>query len=313
VKFGSKDLFVLFVYLIMAVPLTNVMDLVEDKNPKHHIPAPTYDWGYWHQDWSQSNHRWYLLMTFSARLYMQVGEWLKMPGWLQSLVIVLPLLIPNEAADFCGSSTSDVVNYLLTLMFRSNGSGSCPIFLRWFSIYVMCYVWCFHFLRPFVNLSTKHLPSGPTWAALAAFASMFLGLAAGMVHYPFTSVDQGTHMQWLPFELAIGVIQPMLLALAFSQLPLEMSWWGNTTLGCYVFHFYFRTRMTELILRFVSVFAFDPTGLLLFFAIMAQCFIVQTCIGPLGHYFLVALQYVPTVTWKFFTKGAKGNRISNEK
>jgi len=129
-----------------------------------------------------------------------------------------------------------------------------------------------------------------------------------MIHYPFTSVDQGTHMQWLPFELAVGIIQPMLLALAFSQLPFEMSWWGNTTLGCYVFHFYFRTRMTELILAFVSAFAFDPTGLLLFFAIMAQCFIVQTCIGPLGHYFLVGMQHVPTVILKLLRKGSKGEK-----
>merc|ERR1711935_366944 len=105
----------------------------------------------------------------------------------------------------------------------------------------MCYVWGFHFIRPFVTLSTKRLPSGPTWAALAACASMFLGTSAAMVHYPFTSVDQGTHMAWLPIELAVGLIQPMLLSLAMSQFPVDMIWWGNTTLGCYVFHFYFRT------------------------------------------------------------------------
>jgi len=313
VKFGSKDFFVLFVYLIMAVPMTNIMDLIEDKNPKHHHPAPTYGWSYGHQDWSQSNHRWYLLMTFAARLYMQVGEWLKMPGWLQSVVIALLIFIPNESADFCGSSTPDGVNYLLTLVFRSNGQGSCPIFLRWFSIYMACYVWCFHGLRPLVNLSTKHLPSGPTWGALAGFASMFLGIAAAMIHYPFTSVDQGTHMQWLPFELAVGVIQPMLLSLAFSQLPIEMTWWGNTTLGCYVFHFYFRTRMTELVLVFVSAFAFDQSGLLLFFAIMAQCFIVQTFVGPLGHYFLVGLQKVPAFTWRILSVGFKTGRPLTEK
>lgn len=134
---------------------------------------------------------------------------------------------------------------------------------------------------------------------------MFLGTSAAMVHYPFTSVDQGTHMAWLPIELAVGLIQPMLLSLAMSQFPVDMTWWGNTTLGCYVFHFYFRTRMTELILLFVPAFAFDPTGLLLFFAIMALCFLVQTCIGPIGHYFLVGLQYVPTFIWKVLSKGFK--------
>merc|ERR1712032_315105 len=77
-----------------------------------------------------------------------------------------------------------------------------------------------------------------------------------------------------------------------GQFPFDLQWWGNTSLGCYVFHFYFRTRMTELIMSLVSVFSFDPTGLLLFAAILAVCIFIQTTVGPLGHYILVGLQYI---------------------
>merc|ERR1712000_623595 len=252
-------------------------------------------------------------MTSSARLYMQIGEWLRVPGWIQSIVIALFLIIPNEAGDYCGASTPDSVKFLLTLIFRANGRGSCPIFLRWFSIYTMSYVWCFHYLRPLVNLSTKHLPSSPTWAAVSLSAGLFLGVAAAMIHYPFTSVDEGTHMEWLPFELAIGLIQPTLFALAMTQFPLNMTWWGNTTLGCYVFHFYFRTRMTELILVLVPALAFDPTGILLFFAIVGVCVIIQTAIGPLGHYFLVGLQHVPSVVLKVLSRGFAKKPMKSQK
>jgi len=287
------------VYLLMAVPITPFMDLFEDTRGKPH------DWTYAGYNWSQSNHRWYLLMTFWARLYMQICEWLKVPGLIQSFIIVLPIIIPNGAADFCDDKwgAPDGLKFFLTLMFRSNGSGACPMFLAWFSIYTMCYVWSYNLIRPAMNLATKRLPSGATWAAVALAASMFIGVAAPLIHYPFTSVDDGTHMQWLPFEVAIGFIQPTLFALAMTQFPVNMAWWGNTSLGCYVFHFYFRVRMTELVLSMVDVFAFDPTGIILFLAILVVCVIVQSTIGPLGHYALVGLQYVPAALHKVFARG----------
>jgi len=248
-------------------------------------------------------------MTFATRLYLQVGEffgdwlaarmqWTDRKAWLwngiiQSVVIVLPLLVPNGGADLCKHSNSDALSAFLTLIFRYDGAGHCPIFLRWFTIYMMCYVWSFHFIRPAVDAARKHLPSGPTWAALALSASMVLGVAAAMIHYPFESVDAGVHMEWLPYEVAVGFIQPMLFALAMTQFPYDLAFWGNTSLGCYVFHFYIRHRMTTLIWSMVPFFAFDKTGILIFAAILIVCIIVQSTLGPIGHYFLVGLQYLP--------------------
>ncbi|CAE8680461.1 unnamed protein product [Polarella glacialis] len=306
VNFGKKDFFVFFVYLLMACPIVNVMDLIEDTRHK------TFEWNYVHWDWGQSNHRWYLLMTFAARLFMQVGEWLRIPGLIQSLVIVLFLVVPNGSLDLCScESIPDWGKFLLTLMFRKNtklkGKGFCPIFVRWFSSYSMFYVWSFHFLRPLVERAKKHLPSGPTWAALSLSASMCLGVAAAMYHYPCTAVEDGTHINWLPFELLIGCSQPIFFALAMTHCPFDMAWWGNTSLGCYVFHFYFRNQMSELVLAMAAASAFDPTGLLFFMMILTLCIFIQSTIGPLGHYFLMGLQWLPESVMKLLGRSSVAN------
>lgn len=248
-------------------------------------------------------------MAFSARLFLQVGEWTvgnsSIGAAIQSVVIAGFVAIPNNYAEFCAaSSTPEALKFVLTLIFRSGSAkGTCPIFYRWFSIYVMCYVWSYHYIRPAVNLATKHLPSGPTWAAVALSASMVLGVAAAAIHYPFLAVDAGTGMVWLPYEVLVGFIQPTLFALAMTQFPFDMAWWGNTSLGCYVFHFYIRHRVTYLIWAIIPVFAFDPTGLLLFIAILSVCILIQSTVGPAGHYCLVGLQYLPGWVWKVLGRG----------
>jgi fucose 4-O-acetylase-like acetyltransferase len=121
---------------------------------------------------------------------------------------------------------------------------------------------------------------------------MCLGVASALHHYPFTAVEDGTGMIWLPYEILIVTVQPALFALAMTQCPLDMAWWGSTTLGCYVFHFYFRKRMFQLVLAMVSACAFDPSGFVLFAMILAVCISVQTTVGPLGNYILMVLKWL---------------------
>merc|ERR1712125_175132 len=82
-----------------------------------------------------------------------------------------------------------------------------------------------------------------------------------------------------------------------AYVPLNMSWWGNTTLGCYCFHFYFRDQFTRIFLSAIPLFAWDVTGLLLPMVIVSICLLYTTIAGPIGHYFLLSptLLYVRVV------------------
>ena len=43
-----------------------------------------------------SDHRWYLLMMPQSRLFLQLGEWMQIPGWLQVFVFATPCMIPKR-------------------------------------------------------------------------------------------------------------------------------------------------------------------------------------------------------------------------
>ena len=40
-----------------------------------------------------SGHRWYLLMMLQSRLFLQLGEWMQIPGWLQVFVFATTCMI----------------------------------------------------------------------------------------------------------------------------------------------------------------------------------------------------------------------------
>lgn len=95
-------------------------------------------------------------------------------------------------------------------------------------------------------------------------------------------------MIWAPLEIGNNILQPSLLALSMVWLPLEMSWWGNTSLGCYVFHHYFKELMYLLNQYIADQLHFDPTGILCIIAIIRFAVIYSTLLGPVGHYTLLA-------------------------
>lgn len=306
VNFGLKDLFVFGVYMAMALPITQMMHFVFWKyawpiNWERDLGEPTNAWNYsfMQQNSATSDHRWYLLMVLEARLFMQICEWLKAPGWLQSLIILIPCCLPSAifeggqyAFDVCEASSSApiAVKYIGAWVFRNWGSG-CPVFWRWVHWYTTFYVWCFHFLRPAVKYASRFLPKGPTWAALALGTSMTLGVVMALFHYPNNVLENGTGMQWVGLELGVDIIQPSLFALGMTFIPLNMAWWGNTTLGCYCFHFYFKDQTAVFLQWMTAHLDWDPSGLIPFILVVAVAVVFTSVLGPFGHYLLLSPQF----------------------
>jgi len=295
VKFGLKDLFVFAIYMAMAVPFGPIMHYIFGSwaTPVAYETELTsnnwWGWEYMRVQSYQSDHRWYLLMVLQARLYMQLCEYGRVAGWFQIILAILPLFGPKEAWDVCAAdSTSPVFwKYMGSWVFRNFGSG-CPVYVRWFQVYLIFYVACFHYLRPFVEWGKGKLPTGAAWSAAAGGASMCIGVMMGLWHYPNYALENGSGLQWIWWEMFIDFTQPTLFALAMASFPYNMAWWGNTTLGCYTFHFYFRDTFTKLFITSQSWFTWDPTGLLFPIFNIGICCLFTTFIGPLCHYLLLS-------------------------
>jgi len=122
---------------------------------------------------------------------------------------------------------------------------------------------------------------------------MTIGVLMAMFHYPNNVLENGTHVEWVWLEVGVDFIQPVLFALGMTWLPINMSWWGNTTLGCYAFHFYFKDQMGAVFMKIAPALSWEPTGLLLFFLGLAFCLVFTTFLGPVGHQFLILPQTLP--------------------
>lgn len=185
----------------------------------------------------------------------------------------------------------------MSWIFRNFGD-YCPVYVRWFHIYAVFYVLAFHYLRPIVAAVSKKLPSGAVWATASLGASMTIGVLMAMYHYPNYSIEDGSGMQWVWLEVLVDVIQPSLFALGMTHFPFNLSWWGNTTLGCYCFHFYFRDQMTTVILSLSHALRAEPTGIVTPVLILLLCLTYTTICGPIGHYILLS----PTLLYSYIMK-----------
>eukprot|EP00437_Effrenium_voratum_P004477 CAMPEP_0181435406 /NCGR_PEP_ID=MMETSP1110-20121109/20316_1 /TAXON_ID=174948 /ORGANISM="Symbiodinium sp., Strain CCMP421" /LENGTH=1047 /DNA_ID=CAMNT_0023558939 /DNA_START=36 /DNA_END=3177 /DNA_ORIENTATION=+ len=258
VNFGLKDLFVFLVYMAMALPFPQILHFIfrdiawpiswGGADP----PANEWGWDYMKVNSYTSDHRWYLGMVFCARAFLELGERLQVPGWLQGILATIPCLLPDSVFegtserpftfDLCSGQAQVYVMWTFSWIYRNFGGG-CAMYMRWVSWYLAYYVWCFHYLRPVVDKLSKRLPKGPTWAAASLGCSMMIGVMMCMFHYPNNVLENGTGMAWAWLELSVDVIQPTLFALGMTYFPFDLAWWGNTTLGAYVFHFYFRDHV----------------------------------------------------------------------
>lgn len=309
IKFGLTDLFIFVVYMMMALPIAQIMHYIfqqiawpiawgdrDGRSNADAAPKNIWSWDYMQVNSDTSDHRWYLIMVLQARFLIFLGEKTRCPGWLQVLLVFWPCCLPSSMFvgseylwDGCSESStlSIPAQFFLSWLFRNFGDG-CAVFYRWVWWYVVFYIAAYHWLRPGIKIVTPYLPSGPVWAAMSVAASMIIGLLMGMYHYPNDTLETGTNMAWAPLEVGVDFIQPVLFALGMTWFPLNMAWWGNTTLGCYVFHFYFKDHMCVAIQKIGDALAFDPTGMLTLVAVVGSCCIYTTFLGPLGHYLLLS-------------------------
>jgi len=234
--------------------------------------------------------RWYLLMLVHAKIFVRLCGCLCVPPWLQVVVSAMASWLGAAyGAEFCiNTDISPAVKFSLAWVMDS-----CYVWIRWRWWYMTFYVLCFHYLRPFVTWGTQRIPKGTAWAVAATGASMTLGVIMALFHYPNSLLEsEAGHSGTLSalLEVSVSTVQPALFVLGTSCWTLNAAWWGNTTLGCYMIHFVFRDRFTELFRYLARALAWDFTGLLLPASIICACLAFTSTIGPLAHFVLISPQ-----------------------
>eukprot|EP00930_Biecheleria_cincta_P014198 TRINITY_DN12314_c1_g4_i1.p1 TRINITY_DN12314_c1_g4~~TRINITY_DN12314_c1_g4_i1.p1 ORF type:complete len:1079 (+),score=135.28 TRINITY_DN12314_c1_g4_i1:127-3363(+) len=277
VHLGKKDLYVCFIYLLMGFPIPQIVECCLGKS----VFASTQ--GIIHAI-RLGAHRWYLYMYLAARFYLAACHRLHLPGWAQGLLMTAGVLaLPNHFFETCrGDSAAS--RFTAAWVFDSGGSSAfgCPVYQTWKFVYVAIYVWCFHYLRPFADYAVSVLPRGPCWSAAAFGLSMVLGMYMALYHYPNPLLERGEFTKLIWLELTTSLLQPALLVLAMTHFPIDLSWWGGTTLGTYVMHFYFRHEIAQLFRSRLSPgLAADPTGIGLLLAAGMTVLFFSTIVGPL--------------------------------
>lgn len=308
VNLGLKDLLIFVVYMMMTLPIPQLVHYVF-RNWAWPVEWKDQDFNIWGFEYMEHNsktssHRWYLWMVLQARVFLQLMEKLRAPSWLQALLVLTPCCIPNSAfsgelqlLNVCGTPAARTyLNYIFFWIFRDSDNG-CFVYIRWIQWYMSFYVLSFLYLRPLVEVASKRMPSNRTFGAIAFSSSMMIGLIMAMFHYPNEVLETGSGLEWAWLELTVDIVQPALVVIGMSYVSFDMAWWGNTTLGCYVFHFYFRDQMGLWFMSICDILAWDASGLLPFFCIIGCCMLFGTICGPLGHYLLLGVAYGPALVY----------------
>lgn len=297
-RLSWMDLYILGIYLFIALPLPQMCGwltrgfVYPTKTWQAYASAvKTTGWDQAYMEWADvtSGHRWYLLMVVQAKVYVVLCDMVCIPPWVQvGLAAWWSYAGPVFGGNVCTSGLQPVAKFFVTWLLDG-----CWIWIRWVEWYASFYVFCFHYLRPIVSRLSRRLPRSPTWAAAATAGSMILGMFMALFHYPNVMLESGSDTNWFVVELLTTTLQPALFALGTAYWPVNATWWGNTTLGCYVVHFLFRDRMTELFQGLVGLLSWDATGLLLPVSILLACVAFTSTIGPVGHYILI----LPQLSW----------------
>jgi len=183
--------------------------------------------------------------------------------------------------------------------FQEDGSYACPFMYNWIQCYVLFYVIAFHYGRPGMKFIVDHISligcNSASWAIAAVAASCLMGAAQAAYHYPNVVMEglrsEGFQWWYVPLEFGVNTLQPLLLALGFAWLPLDLSWWGNTTLGTYSFHFYFYMYMKNQIPGWLTT--LQPAGgLVQLLFVLSLPVLFMTFIGPFFHHLLLSPMHV---------------------
>jgi len=296
-RLGQADLFILFLYLFAGYPIPQILYFFTGSSSTHIINQECSS--SWASD-GCSGHRWYLEMILFARLAIWIAQLLRIPGWLQVLGhLALVMFGPNSGGDFCATSAPEWFRWLSAWVFglRSAEIGkaaeNCPIYWDWLWWYVVWYVAAFHFVQPCKAFVTRLISgrfNGPCWAVVACGASVMTGASMAAFHGFTIILEDGKGFKWqlLPLEIIANIAQPVLLFLAMHWLPFDLSYWGNGTLGTYIFHFYVWEKMGGTWLP-NTLKALQPAGgLVQVIVLLAIPFAISSVLAPVGTAVLTA-------------------------
>jgi fucose 4-O-acetylase-like acetyltransferase len=117
---------------------------------------------------------------------------------------------------------------------------------------------------------------------------MTIGMYMTCYHYHMQFLEEGivTDTAWL--EVVVAFVQPSLFAYAMTSAPVRLDWWGTTTLGTYVIHYYFLDRTRSLFVNWLNpALQADPTGIGLLILAVAYVLLFTTIIGPMAQTLLL--------------------------
>jgi len=246
--------------------------------------------------WGQGT-RWYILVMLQARLVLVIGSILHIPALLQILSMLVVWLLPHRlypAVDMCSPSWNlpPLLNAFFMALLAQGREQRCQIMEHKSTLYILIYVAAFHMGATILAKVSPMLPSKPVHGAIAGATSMTIGMLIGMFDYPLSFGDKKEHVVtwWTVLELLPNTLQPLLFVYAMTFVPLNMTFWGNTTLAVYVFHALLVLCIWPVIIRFPFYMQWDSTGLLNVCIILLLCFLAQTLVGAGGSLIVKALQ-----------------------
>ncbi|CAE7030861.1 unnamed protein product [Symbiodinium sp. CCMP2592] len=234
VKFGMKDFFVFIVYMAMALPLPQILHFIFRE---YAWPIdwgggmePTNEWGWSYMQVNSytSDHRWYLGMVFCVRVFCQIPQ-LKVPadGPSPSTSAKVPCnpecsILKANYIQIPGFHYPNNVLEKGTGMARASAARRRGGAWAWLEIGV-------DILQPTLFVWTSQSPDSLPPGITAFQESSRLG----MTYVPFD-------LAWRVFPVGVeGLLWLLVVTMGVFALH-EIFRWGNTTLGAYVFHFYFR-------------------------------------------------------------------------
>eukprot|EP00928_Gymnodinium_smaydae_P078221 TRINITY_DN6198_c0_g1_i1.p1 TRINITY_DN6198_c0_g1~~TRINITY_DN6198_c0_g1_i1.p1 ORF type:complete len:1143 (+),score=238.75 TRINITY_DN6198_c0_g1_i1:317-3430(+) len=298
-KLGYADVFCFAVYLLVAWPIPQVLMSIFGADSGIINSACSSNW----VQSGCSGHRWYLFMIVWCHVCMAVCQLLRIPGWLQALGhFALGLFGPSKWYDPCGAAVPKWTKWVFAWVIpyadfsRQTGEVECPIMYDWIQWYVFFYVAAFYYSRQGMRLVTALVQrlgcNSAAWAVAAFGAASLLGATQAAFHYPNRIFEQGVggkDFEWwyVPLELGVNVLQPLLVALSMAWFPFDLSWWGNTTLGTYSSHFYFFEYMMMHVPKLLQW--LQPVqGLPQLLVLLALPIAYATTAGPLFHFLLLS-------------------------
>jgi len=286
ITLGWVDVYMLALSMAIVLPLPQLLNVFGGLA----VPNSYYDrhlgWDLQYMQTQGQGARWYLNEVVIARVFLVLCRRLRIPPALQVCVAAALNLLPGTGISICVDKQIEPILVYLTAWLWS-----CEVWAKYKAFYLCWYVFCFHYSRPCLKRIQALAPRGFVWGALATSVSMTLGLFLAWVDYPNDWLISGIIEHWSQVIWSpLYVLQVVLFIFGTVYWKVDARFWGNTTLGLFVAHIFVKDWFTSWAPHLIEACAWDPTGLVLYFAILLVVFALASSLGPAAHYILTAPQ-----------------------